>query len=82
MLEPVLAHYLMEYFADNKKRKRATKSVDIPTGTLIINYICVDITSYQKYETKIIGLSFLICFQTYKYLFLLSSRFLNWKISK
>jgi len=52
MLEPVLAHYLMEYFADNKKRKRATKSVDIPTGTLIINYICVDITSWHKYENE------------------------------
>ena len=50
MLEPVLAHYLMEYFADNKKRKRATKSVDIPTGTLIINYICVDITSQHTFE--------------------------------
>ena len=52
MLEPVLAHYLMEYFADNKKRKRATKSVDIPTGTLIINYICVDITSYPQAENQ------------------------------
>ena len=52
MLEPVLAHYLMEYFADNKKRKRATKSVDIPTGTLIINYICVDITSCVSYRKK------------------------------
>ena len=45
-----LAYYFIAYFADNRKCKWAIRSVDIPTEALIINYICVDITSSTQFE--------------------------------
>ena len=39
-------------FTNNKKCYSTTKSVDIPSKTLIINYICCDITSCSQLEKR------------------------------